>query len=107
MCRDGQTLSGNAHLNWIILDETIPLSGIEALVQPLLYLPANRVQLLDLICHVFVDVEGVDDRVDFEGHFVLLAPTADFVEAVQVALPALSPPNQLVGLFIKTVTRDC
>lgn len=71
-----------------------------------LYLPAHRVELHDLLRHVFVDVEGVDDGVDFECHFILLAPVADLVEVVEVALPALSSANQLVGCLIETVTGD-
>lgn len=59
-----------------------------------------------MLRHVFVTVERVDDRVDFEGHLVLLAPVANLVEVVNVALPALSSANQLVSCFIKTVTRD-
>lgn len=70
------------------------------------YLPADRVQLDNVFRHVFVHVEGVDDRVDLEGHFVLLAPLADFVEAIQVALPALSSADQLVGIFVETIARD-
>lgn len=70
------------------------------------YLPSDRVELGDLLAHVLVDGEGVDDRVDFEGNFVLLAPVADFVEVVQVALLALSPADQLVGRFIKAVTGN-
>ncbi|TNN80210.1 hypothetical protein EYF80_009535 [Liparis tanakae] len=67
---------------------------------------ADRVELEDVLRHVFVHVEGVDDRVDFERHFVLLAPVADLVEVVNVALLSLSSANQLVGGFIKTVTGD-
>lgn len=59
-----------------------------------------------MLCHIFIDVEGVDDRVDLEPHFVLLAPVVGLVEAVEMAPLALSPANQLVGVFIKTVTRD-
>lgn len=70
------------------------------------YLPADWVELDDLLRHVFVDVEGVDDRVDFEGHFILLAPAADLVQIIEVALPALSSADQLVGCFVKTVARD-
>jgi len=70
------------------------------------HLPADRVELEDVLRHVFVHVEGVDDRVDFERHFVLLAPGADLVEVVNVALLPLSSANQLVGGFIKTVTGD-
>lgn len=70
------------------------------------YLPADRVDLVDLLDHVFVNIEGIDDRVDFESHFILLAPVANLVKVVQVALPALSSANQLVGCFIKTVTGD-
>lgn len=70
------------------------------------YLPADWVELSDVLRHVFVNVEGVDDRVDFERHFILLAPDADFVEVFKVALPALSSADQLVGCFIKAVTRD-
>lgn len=71
------------------------------------HLPADRVKLGDVLCHVFVHVKSVDDGVDFECHFVLLAPVANLVKVVQVALPALSSANQLVGGFIETVTRDC
>lgn len=67
------------------------------------YLPADWVKLHDVLRHVFVNVEGVDDRVDFECHFILLAPVAYLVEVVDVALPALSSANQLVSFFIKTV----
>lgn len=70
------------------------------------YLPADWVKLHDVLRHVFVNVEGVDDRVDFECHFILLAPVANLVEVVEVALPALSSANQLVSFFIKTVARD-
>lgn len=70
------------------------------------YLPADRINQIDLLCHVFVIVEDVDDRVDFQCHFILLAPAADLEEVVKVALPALSSANQLVGCFIKAVTGD-
>lgn len=70
------------------------------------YLPPDRVQFDNVFWHVFVHIEGVDDRVDLEGHFVLLAPLADFVEAVQVALPALTSAYQLVGIFVETIARD-
>lgn len=70
------------------------------------YLPADRVELGDVLRHVLVHVKRVDDRVDFERHFVLLAPLANLVEVVQVALPALSSADQLVGSFVKTVARD-
>ena len=70
------------------------------------YLPADRAELGDTLCHVLVHVEGVDDRVELERHLVLLAPVADLVEVVEVALPALSPADQLVGRFVETVTWD-
>lgn len=70
------------------------------------YLPADRINPIDLLCHVFVIVEDVDDGVDFQCHFILLAPAADLEEVVKVALPALSSANQLVGCFIKAVTGD-
>lgn len=70
------------------------------------YLPADWVELDDRLRHVFVNVEGVDDRVDFERHFILLAPVADLVEVIQVALSTLGSANQLIGTFVKTVTGD-
>lgn len=83
-------------------------SGVSPLrdLPALLYLPADRVQLDNVFRHVFVHVEGVDHRVDLEGHFVLLAPLADPVEAVQMALPALSSANQLVGVLVETIAGD-
>lgn len=71
------------------------------------YLPADWIKLGDVLAHVLVHIECVDDRVYFERNFVLLAPVTDLVKVVQVALPALSSANQLVGFFIKTVTRNC
>lgn len=59
-----------------------------------------------MLRHVFVNVEGVDDRVDFERHFILLAPGADLVEVIQVALSTLGSANQLIGTFVETVTGD-
>lgn len=70
------------------------------------YLPADWAELGDALSHVLVHVEGVDDRVELERHLVLLAPVADLVEVVEVALPALSPADQLVCRFVETVTRD-
>lgn len=70
------------------------------------HLPTNWVKLGDVLLHVLVHVECVDDRVDFESHFVLLAPVADLVKVFHMALSALSSADQLVGRFIKTVTRD-
>lgn len=70
------------------------------------HLPAHRVQLGDVLRHVLVHVEGVDDGVDLESHLILLAPAADFVEVLQVALPALSSANQLVGGLVEAVARD-
>lgn len=73
---------------------------------PCAHLPADRVQLVDVLLHVLVHVEGVDHRVDFEGHFVPRAPAADLVKALDVALLPLSSADQLVGVFIETVTGD-
>lgn len=70
------------------------------------YLPAHWVKAINGFCHVFINVESVDNRVNLEGHLVLLAPAADLVEVVEVAFPALSPADQLVGFLIETVTRD-
>lgn len=70
------------------------------------YLPAAGAELGDALRHVFIHVEGVDDRVDLERHLVLLAPGADLVQVLQVALPALSSADQLIGRLVEAVTRD-
>ena len=70
------------------------------------HLPADWVQLGDVVPHVLVHVERVDHRVNFERHLVLPAPVADLVKVLNVVLSALSSANQLVDVFIETVTGD-
>lgn len=70
------------------------------------YLPANWVQVDDVVPHVLVHIERVDHGVDFERHLVLPAPLADLVKVLDVALPALSSADQLVSVFAETVAGD-
>lgn len=70
------------------------------------YLPPHRVQLADVLGHILVDVVGVDHRVEFESHLVVLAPAPDFEQVVEVALLTLGTADGLVGVLVETVTGD-
>ncbi|PWA22573.1 hypothetical protein CCH79_00015152 [Gambusia affinis] len=52
----------------------------------LLTVTPDRIELVDLFSHVFVNVKGVDNRVDLERHFVLLTPAADLEEVLDLTL---------------------
>jgi hypothetical protein len=78
--------------------------NVNALEHP--NLPAYSVEFCDVFSHVFIHIEGVDHRVDFERHFVLPAPVTDLEEVVQVALPALGSAKSLVGVPVKAVTGN-
>lgn len=80
------------------------MCNVNALEHP--NLPAYRVEFGDVFSHVFIHIEGVDHRVNFECHFVLPAPLTDLAEVVQVALPTLGSANSLVGVLVKAVTGN-
>lgn len=71
------------------------------------YLPPHRIKFRDALSHVFMNIVGVNDGVDFESHSVLSAPVPHFAQVVYVAFFALGSTDCLVGFLIKAVTGDC
>ena len=77
-----------------------------------MYLPADGIELFDVAVHVFVDVVSINDWIDFEGDAVVPAPAPDSLQTGQVLISVLTftfagaTANQLVGLWLETVTRN-
>lgn len=71
-----------------------------------IYLPADRVQGLDVFVHVFIHIEAIDDRVDLESHLVVSAPLPQLLKVFHVVLFPLTPANENIDVLIEAVTGD-
>lgn len=70
------------------------------------HLPADGVQLLNVLPHVLVHVEAVDDGVDLEGHAVVPAPPLQLPQVLHVVDLALATADQDVDVFVEAVAGD-
>lgn len=73
---------------------------------PCTCLPADGVQRSDLVPHVLVHVETIDDGIDLEGHFVVPTPAPQFLEILHVVELALTPADKDIDLLVEAITGD-
>lgn len=71
-----------------------------------LYLPADRVQSLDVFIHVFIHVEAINDRIDLESHLVVSAPLPQLLEVFHMVLFPLTSTNENIDFLVEAVTGD-